>query len=277
MERRIQKIIEIQKEFQRLVGFPIDSILERDRNEMSEKYILKLIEEAIEARKEFPSVMNPWAKTNKQADRSKVREEFVDVFLFLVNLLNCWKISLGNFISATEEKQEINIRKVKEKQLNILNQEILAVPTYISGIGSGNPHPKYVFVGQNPGQTITHGYKVWSNKDDGSSKILLPILEELGILNACYFTNIVKSTTKSNIEPSIELFNFWKPFFDKEISILEALNSDVKFVSMGLWTSSVLKNSEKFRPINHPAFISYGGISKDEYKEQIKKALCIDN
>src|SRR3990167_5724612 len=160
MERRIQKIIEIQKEFQRLVGFPIDSILERDRNEMSEKYILKLIEEAIEARKEFPSVMNPWSKSSVQADKKKVTEEFVDVFLFLVNLLNCWKISLEDFISAIEEKQEINIRKVKEKQLNILNQEILAIPTYISGVGSGTPHPKYVFIGQNPGQTITHGYKV---------------------------------------------------------------------------------------------------------------------
>ena len=90
---KLLELIEKQREFQRAVGFPVDSILEQDRNEMSEKYTFKLIEEAVEMRREFPSAMNPWSKHQKAADLKRVREEYADVVLFLLNIAIVWKFT----------------------------------------------------------------------------------------------------------------------------------------------------------------------------------------
>lgn len=270
-QSQLNKILDVQKEFQKFVGFPIDSILEKDRNEMSEKFIFKLIEEAIEVRKEFPSIMNPWAKNQKDTNYVSVITELSDVFLFLVNLLAVWKISPSDFLIIVQKTQAENIIQVKKRKLDQLNNEILKVPTHVSGVGQGSVNPKYILIGQNPGKDIKHGYKFWSNPEDGSSKVLLPILEELGILPDCYFTNYVKSTTVDNKEPSKEDVDFWWPFLEREIRILSFNDVHPKIITMGKWTSKEF--DDQFNGISHPASVLYGNLTKEEYKNEIKRAI----
>jgi uracil-DNA glycosylase family 4 len=268
----IEDILKKQKEFQLEVGFPILSQREADRNSMSEKYIFKAIEELIELRKEFPSSMNPWSKNQKSADIQRIHEEFSDVLLFLMNFMIVWKITPEEVLSQLKETQENNFQRMKKKKMTQLNSEILAVPGYTSGIGQGNLSPKYVFIGQNPGRSITHGYEFWSNKEDGSSKVLLPILEKLGILKDCYFTNVVKSLTPENSIPDEKTVQFWKEYLDKEISILITSNYGMEIISMGKNTSQML-TGYLFEEISHPASVMYGNIDKEQYEKEIQEIL----
>ena len=266
----MNEILEKQKEFQRLVGFPIDSIRESDRNEMAEKYIFKAIEELIEVRKEFPSTMNPWSKKQKPSDRTRVREEFTDVLLFLANLMIVWKFTPDEMLKSLTDVQNNNFNNYKTKKMNILNSEILSIPSYTCGIGQGNLKPKFIFIGQNPGSDIKKGYKFWSNPEDGSSKVLLPVLESLGIIQDCYFTNIVKSTTPDNSEPSESLTTYWNEYLKRELDILKTNNPDAKVITMGKWTEKNFNGASIH--IAHPASVFYGHLAKEEYGEEIKKA-----
>jgi NTP pyrophosphatase (non-canonical NTP hydrolase) len=82
---------------------------------MAEKYLFKLIEEAIEVRKEFPSVMNPFAKNQKDPSLIRIQEELSDVFLFFINLLIVWDIDFEKFIDSTLVVQDINYKILNEK------------------------------------------------------------------------------------------------------------------------------------------------------------------
>lgn len=267
----MKEILKKQFEFQKnLAKFPIDSNLESDRNELSEGYSLKMIGEIMEFTREFPSAFNRLSKHNKEADIVRVKEELSDVFLYFCNLLLTWKISWTEFIDIVTKVQNNNFTKVKERRMKELNETILAIPGYTSGIGSGNLNPKYVFIGQNPGQEMSHGYKFFSNEEDGSSKVLLPALDAMGLRQDSYFTNLVKCTTSGNREPiEIEVL-FWKEYLDKELSILRVGNPEMKIVSMG---SFVADNIAHDVHIKHPAYVLRGGITKEDYLQELKNVL----
>lgn len=263
---RINKLTKAQWDFQLLAEKPVDSIQEKVRNSLAEEYILKLIEESIEVRKEFPSAFNPWSKTQKVADIKRIKEEMSDVFLFFVNLLNVWRIDFEDFLNEVEEIQDNNFKGLKGKKLAIVNQKVMNTPTHTSCIGHGNPNPKFIIVGLNPGSDIEHGYKCWSNPEDGSSRILLPILEELDILKDCYFTNLVKSTTLNNEEPSEDDVKFWSNLLKEELDILKTNNPDAKIVGLGKFVDSHIKVDIS---IPHPAYVYHGGMSLLDYKDVI--------
>jgi len=206
---KINKIIERQKDFQRIVGFPIDSNLESDRNEMSEKYIFKLIEEAIELRKEFPSVMNPWSKKQKEVDLLRVKEEMSDVLLFFINLLATWKFSFEEILNVIEEVQENNFSKVAEKKLKILNEQILNIPGYIPLLGYGNPTPKRI-----------HLYKSFRDTH---------VIDETISSRECYYTHLVKYLPPNKNEPTEDDISFWEPFLVEEMKIV-TMNPDVEII-----------------------------------------------
>ena len=266
---QLLKLIERQKELQRNVGFPIDSIVEADRNKMAEDYLFKLIEEAVELRKEFPSAINPWSKKQKPADIQRIKEEFSDVLLFLMNIAIVWRFTPEEILKMVKSVQDNNFQKLKEKKMAILNEDILKIPNRVSGIGQGNLSPTYVFIGQNPGKDITQGYRFWSDSEDGSSKVLLPILKKIGILDECYFTNIVKCTTKDNEVPDDDITKFYYEFLDRELSILKMANPNLKVITMGNWTNEHWIGDAK---IAHPASVLYGG-SADEYEEKLIETL----
>lgn len=268
---RVQTLIDKQREFQKAVGFPIDSILESDRNNLSEIFIFKAIEECVELRKEFPSSMNPFAKTQKVADMEGVLGEYSDVLLFLINFASVWNFTSDQILDGLEKVQHNNFLKLKEKKLAYINEEILRVPGKVSGVGQGNLFPKYVFIGQNPGETITPGYRFFSDPNDGSSKILLPILEELGITESCYFTNLVKCTTPKNTVPDSESITFWKEFLDRELRALAYASRHMEIIPMG----AVAQRALGLSGISHPASVLRGNISRAEYKEEIERKIGI--
>lgn len=268
---KLNRIIGLQREFQKEVGFPIDSVTELDRNEMGEKYVFKAIEELVELRREFPSAINPWSKKQKEADITRILEEFSDVILFLINISLVWKISPKDMLDQIGKTQENNFQKLKEKKMAILNSDILKIPNKSSGIGQGSLSPEWVFIGQNPGKGITQGYKFWSDPEDGSSKIFLPILDELGVIKGdCYFTNVVKCTTHENKEPDEELTKFYKEFLDRELAILKMGNPFIKVVTLGKWAA---EHYDSDASIKHPATVLFGGLTKDEYREHVDQEL----
>lgn len=260
-----------QVEFQEMVGFPSDSILESVRNELSEKFIFKLIEEAVELRKEFPSVVNPWSKSQKTADLTRVKEELSDVILFLVNIINVWKFTPEELAETIQSVQRNNFRRVKEKKMNLLNSDILKIPGRVSGIGQGSLTPKYIFIGQNPGKGIVQGYKFWSDPKDGSSRYLLRTLEKLGILKDCYFTNVVKCTTPDNGEPTNEMRSFYNDFLFEELNILSYDNPGAKVIVMGKWAGGDFGGDVK--KISHPAVVGYGSKTQEQFDQEVIEAI----
>lgn len=275
MENDINNIIAKQKDFQKFLGWPIDSVIEEDRDRLFEIFIFKMIEEAIELRKESPSVLNPWSKKQKEADHNRIKEEMSDVLLFFFNLCITWKLPLPELFETVKSVQENNFMKIKEKKMKMLNEKILSIPGYTSGIGSGNLNAKYIFLGINPGERITHGYKVWSNPEDGSSSVLLPILDAIGIRQDCYFTNIVKCTTPDNREPNLEEVSFWSDFLIEEINIIKANNPDVKIITMGEAANKHFLLADLH--IAHPAYVLRGGLTREEYEKQIQETLAHNN
>lgn len=280
MEKDIVNIIEKQKDFQRFLGWPIDSNLEEDRDRLFEIFIFKMIEEAIELRKESPSVLNPWSKKQKEADHTRIKEEMSDVLLFFFNLCITWKLPLQELFDTVQKVQENNFMKIKEKKMKMLNEKILSIPGYTSGVGSGNLNAKYIFLGINPGERISHGYKFWSNPEDGSSKVLLPILDAMGIRQDCYFTNIVKCTTPENREPTLDEVTFWSDFLVEEINIIRANNPDVKIITMGTSAKEnfmFLNVDALFMTIQHPSYVLRGGITREDYEKQIQETIAHNN
>lgn len=259
------EILKKQQEFERLVGVPIDTILEKERNQMSEMFIYKAIEELVEARREFPSVLNEWSKSNKEANNQRVKEELSDAFLFISNLLLAWHIPWDDFLIQVRSTQENNFTKIKEKKMKRLNEEILNVPGYKSCIGTGSINPKYIFVGINPDVEIKHGQLAWT-EDTASRKILIKNLKELGIHDQCYFTNMVKSTIVNNLDPSEESIGFWKTSLGEEIAILKINNPNARIITMG---KLVRDNVVGDAYIDHPTSMLINAGAYDEYRMQI--------
>lgn len=272
---KLQQLIDNQIRFQKLVGFPIDTNLESERNELAEIYVFKMIEEAVELRKEFPSVMNRWSKKQKPADINRIQEEFCDVVFFLMNFMIVFKLTPDEVIEKLLEVQKNNFNKIKGKMMDSLNQDILRIQNSVNGIGQGNLTPKYVIIGQNPASGIVQGYKFWSNPNDGSSKVLLPILDDLGITKDCYFTNIVKCTTQANREPTPEMTTFYTEFLKKELEILRTNNPDMKIITLGRWADDNLL--EPHVHVSHPGLILRGGMKQKDYEDEIKKAFTYSN
>lgn len=226
----LNEIIAKQRDFQKMVGFPIDTNVESVRNEVAEKYIFKMIEEAVELRREFPSVMNPWSKHQKPADMQRIKEEFCDVLLFLMNFMIAFKLSPDEVLEEIHKVQHHNFEKIKGQMMDQLNQDITKVQNHVSGIGSGSLTPKVVFIGQNPKEGLTKGEKF---------TFVLPPGEYSDVV---YVTNIVKSTTPQNVEPSEELTAFWKEFLKRELDILRANNPDMKIITIGRWADENLQD-----------------------------------
>jgi NTP pyrophosphatase (non-canonical NTP hydrolase) len=268
MEEKIKKIIENQLSFQKMVGLPIDSIKEHDRNALGERYLFKLIEEAVELRKEFPSTLNAFSKHQKLADISRIKEELSDVMLFMFNFMIVWKLDFSEMVDMLARVQENNFITLKKKMLDSLNSDILSIPGYTCAVGNGNVNPKYIFVVQQPNSDLKHGDKVLSDLHSGSLSTLYSSLADLKIINDCYFTSAVKSVNIHNEPVEVELISFWSKFLEKELNILEFNNTPkiIIFSDENINTP----NSQNIYKIPHPINVTLNEITLQEYEEKLK-------
>lgn len=270
-----------QKSFQKFVGAEIDSNVEEERLRLIEIYIYKLIEEGIELRKEFPSMLNIWSKQQKYYELPKVKGEMCDILLFFINICCALDIPFEDMIRHCTQIQANNFAVLKRKKMKILNDEILRIPALTCGIGQGNLDPTYVVIGQNPGQTIQSGYEFWKNENDGSSQILLPAISNLGLKDQCYFTNVVKSTTPDNQQPTPVMTAFWIPFLNKELEILNAgLSEKFTIIAMGKWTSDIVKEycpNYTVKSVKHPAyFMRSSQEALTEFQKELETIVIND-
>jgi NTP pyrophosphatase (non-canonical NTP hydrolase) len=210
MSEKFKQISDTQHDFQKLVGFPVDSMTARDRDEMSEKYLFKAIEEIIELRKEFPSVMNPWSRTQRRIeDLHDIKMELADVFLFLINFVNVWGISEDELWDALIEKQQHNYDHIKAKKLKILESEMKKVPGDEVMPGKGNINPTMVYVARNPEHMFSYIQDALSGLENPSH----------------YYTSLVKQDNVEKVDEPVE--KFWQEFLDRELDILKINNPDV--------------------------------------------------
>src|SRR6478736_1147682 len=103
--KTLEEIIAGQREFQALCEVDLGTIVAKDINELSERYLFKAIEEIIELRKTFPSELNQWAKNQGLEDREEILAEFSDVLLFLINFCLVRKISPNEVLESISQVQ----------------------------------------------------------------------------------------------------------------------------------------------------------------------------
>jgi NTP pyrophosphatase (non-canonical NTP hydrolase) len=106
----MHNIIQAQKDFQKLVGTPMEDPAQT--NFLSEIFLFKAIEEIIELRKEFPSGLNKRSKTMKQPDEQRLYEELSDVVLFLLNFMIVRGMTVEKLLAVIKEVQLNNTNKV---------------------------------------------------------------------------------------------------------------------------------------------------------------------
>lgn len=275
----IQDILDLQREFQLLCEVDIDTCDADKVNELSETFLFKAIEEIIELRKTFPSVLNKWAKTQPTENKAETLDELSDVLLFLVNMCLVRKISPEEVLMALKTKQQINFQKVKEKKLAALYKEMQAATDNKIGLGGGNSSPHVIIIGQNPGaslNTLGEDANCWDNiPDNGAVAFLKRSLKGRYDEKRIYFTNIVKEATEGNAEPSRKLVEFWWPYLVKELAILKGNNVGVQVLAMGKFAQQqMMQRGERYNPITHPSYFMRNGFSETEYwNEQLKGKL----
>ena len=111
----MNQIFENQKKFQKKIGKPfsnIDSKKEKDKQELSDMYVLTMVDEIVEFRNEY--YQKAWKKEKKIIDYDKLQEELTDVWLFLINLTITWDISPEKLLRKIEEKQLKNFKRLQK-------------------------------------------------------------------------------------------------------------------------------------------------------------------
>ena len=108
-------MIKKQRQFQLALNIPINTLDEQKKYELSEIFLFKAIEEIIELRKEFPSVLNKHSKTQKEPIRERVMSELSDVLFFLINFSLLWKVTPANLLKYMSEVQKNNFKKINKK------------------------------------------------------------------------------------------------------------------------------------------------------------------
>lgn len=279
MGKSLNDIIKGQEAFQELCEVNIKTIVAKDINEHSERYLFKAIEEIIELRKTFPSELNQWAKNQGSENKQEIKEELADTMMFLINFCLVRRISPQELLETMALVQEVNFNKLKQKKLAILNDEMLRVPNKRIGLGGGNLMPAVVFIGVNPGQSLKEDQNCWDNPPQKSAVGFLKRALAMGKtrlnldLSDIYMTNVVKEVTEDNSKPTDTMVKFWMPFLRRELEIVNS-GADPIYLTMGMEASRTVMQMEppkpSFTPIKHPSYYMRNGFTENQYyKEEL--------
>lgn len=112
---RLKNILKRQLEFQEKVGYPFSKIKNstiKQKEELTDLYILALIDELIESRNCYNK--KSWIKKRFEVDRDVLLSELVDCSLFLLNIWLTWDCDVEEIIKKIEEKQLKNYNRLKD-------------------------------------------------------------------------------------------------------------------------------------------------------------------
>lgn len=284
----LEKLLERQRQFQRLCEIDIDSTQETEVNRLSEVYLFKAIGEIIELSNTFPSEFNKFAKSPGKGLHEEILAELCDTLFFLMNFALIRKLNVTEIQNMMETVQDNNFVKLAAKKMSMLNTKIMAVPDKVMGMGGGSLSPKLIIIGQNPGRAMTEDNNCWNVVPYKSAVGFLKRALILGkdrwsfTLKDVYFTNIVKEVTDNNDPPTQEMIDFWIPYLYRELQILLSGNSPL-ILSMGKESTKAIMQSgvidKTIHPITHTSYYMRRGFTEKEYYENelIPKLKMFEN
>lgn len=120
------------------------------------------------------------------------------------------------------DKRDEQLKKIKdellESRLSPLYQYRIE-NKYFPVVGQGNHYAHIVFIGEAPGKNEALTGRPFCG---AAGKILDNLLESVGIKREdVYITNIVKDRPPGNRDPLPEEIEFYAPFLDKQINIIQ--------------------------------------------------------
>jgi NTP pyrophosphatase (non-canonical NTP hydrolase) len=113
--KELQDIFTTQLRFQKKVGKPFTKITTKDireKEKLSDLFVLSLIDEAIEFRNQYNK--KAWVKKRFKVNKEELIEELVDMYLFLINLTILWDLTPSELIKVVKNKQLKNIKRLHE-------------------------------------------------------------------------------------------------------------------------------------------------------------------
>lgn len=262
----LDEILKRQREFQKLCGINIDTILASEINSLSENFIFKAIEEMVELRKTFPSELNKWSKSRPLENRRETLDELSDSLLFLANFMLAKKISVPEMLESIQRVQRNNFIKLKYKRLAIFNEERLKVPS-LTMPGNGEPMPKVIFVDMAP---FPDSEFLWHKSNKFLNEAIQKAAKTLGYNKGdVYFTTIVKEAVPKDSEPTRVQIDYWYPSLVEEIKIIQA-GTDAKVYTLGKLASQILmqKGGISYTPLAHPDSFIKNGFTIAQYIQE---------
>ncbi|HYU64699.1 MAG TPA: uracil-DNA glycosylase [Candidatus Paceibacterota bacterium] len=190
------------------------------------------------------------------------------------------------------------LRQIRDEVLHLENsplyQERISNRVY-PVIGEGNHYAKIMFVGEAPGRNEALTGRPFVG---AAGKILDQLLASIGIpRNDVYITNIVKDRPPFNRDPQPEEIEFYAPFLDRQIEIIQPRI----IATLGRFSMAYIMNKfglgSELRPISqlhgktfeiqasygpvtvvplyHPAVAIYNASSKTTLEQDIKALTAI--
>jgi len=195
------------------------------------------------------------------------------------------------------DKRDEQLKKIKdelfESRLSPLYQHRVE-NKYFPVVGQGNHYASIVFIGEAPGKNEALTGRPFCG---AAGKILDNLLESVGIKREdVYITNIVKDRPPENRDPLPEEIEFYAPFLDQQIHIIQpkviatlgrfsmeyimkkfGLVSELKSISQIhghiFKTNSLSGNSITIIPLYHPAAAIYNQHLKTVLVEDFKSLI----
>lgn len=112
---KLRRIFDRQELFQELVGYNLKQLGLEAKLNVSEAYILKMIEECVELRKTMPSAFNQFEKNRACLSQMRMLQELSDVLLFAVNFMITWDVDPVELLLVMEGVQDNNFDKLQAK------------------------------------------------------------------------------------------------------------------------------------------------------------------
>ncbi len=169
----LKKIWKRQKKFNKIVNGTPKTI--EEKQDLTKEFILHLISEATEVLNEinWKTHREKVYNDNNPIKKSNLFEECIDVFKYLLSIVQFWDMTPEQFVEEFNKKSDVVEQKYKqEKQLNLLkDKKIIAVD--LDGVLVDYPNCLFKFVKKEKNITILQ-----KHKDKNVNETILHYLSE---------------------------------------------------------------------------------------------------
>jgi len=181
----LKKIWKKQEEFNKLLKNYPNNLQEKE--ELTKEFILHLITEATELLNEINWKMHRekiYDNLNPIKE-SSLKEEAIDIFKYLLSIMQFWEMTPEEFVKEFERKSEVVEQRYKqEKQLNLLKDENI-IGLDLDGCIADYPKSYYDFIYKQTGKRV---------EDDGTYNIYENVAKVFGEEKAKELKSLYRET-----------------------------------------------------------------------------------